>query len=137
MRRSQRAVWFVAKSTVLSLVLGWLFWSSTSTLIGVSMLAAPVVSVMLAAEGFTWKRKLVYAVATTALYILGSAVADATGLMELANRQLTGNVALPSVWVVIYMTYLTTFPLLMLVLFAGRTPSLLWSRSTDSRPPSR
>ncbi len=43
---------------LLSVVLGWFFWSSGSAQVGVSMLAVPVMSAMLASQGFSWKRKL-------------------------------------------------------------------------------
>jgi len=121
---------FVAWFAVWSLLLGWLFWINTSAQIGVSMLAVPVASSMLAARGFSWKRKLVYAGATFGLYLLGNGVANATGLIDLATERLSSNPSFPPVQVVLYMAYLTTFPFAMLVLFVGRTPSLLWSKST-------
>lgn len=122
---------FVGGFALVSLVLGWVFWNSSLAQIGVGMLAVPVISAMLASQGFSWKRKLTYAGATLGLYLLGSAVAEATGIVALASEQILDASSLPSLPVVLYMAYLSTFPLVMLVLFVGRTPSLLWSRKSD------
>ena len=130
MHRKRDAILFAALFVALSLALGWVFWNSTSAQVGVSMLAVPVISAMLAAQGFTWKRKLIYAAATLTLYLLGSAIANATGLIALATDQLNSGTSFPSPWVLVYMAYLTAFPFVMLVLFVGRNPSLLWSKST-------
>jgi len=129
MHRRREAVLFGVLFVILSLVLGWIFWTSTSTQVGVSMLAVPVMSAMLAAQGFTWKRKLIYAAATLALYLLGSVLAEATGLIALATEQINAGTSFPSPWVLLYMAYLTAFPFVMLVLFVGRNPSLLWSKT--------
>ena len=95
------------------------------------MLAVPVMSAMLLSQGFSWKRKLTYAVATLGLYVFGSLIAQATGLVTLASQQILDSSSLPSLWVVLYMAYLSTFPFAMLVLFVGRNPALLWSKKTD------
>jgi len=131
MHPKREAVWFVVWFVILSLALGWIFWSSTAAQVGVSMLAVPVISAMLASQGFSWKRKLVYASATLALYLLGSVIADATGLIELASEQISTPTSFPSPWVMLYVAYLSAFPFVMLVLFVGRSPSLLWSKSRD------
>ncbi len=62
------------------------------------------------------------------LYVLGSYVAEATGLAAVASQQILDPSSFPSLWVVLYMAYLSTFPFAMLVLFVGRSPSLLWSK---------
>ena len=122
---------FIAGFVLLSLVLGWFFWSSSIAQVGVSMLAVPVISAMLASQGFSWRRKLTYAAATLGLYVLGSLIAEATGLAAAASQQIIDPSSFPSLWVVLYMAYLSTFPFAMLVLFVGRTPSLLWSKKRD------
>jgi len=119
------AAWFA----LLSLLLGWLFWSSAAAQVGVSMLAVPVMSAMLASRGFTWKRKLAYASITLGLYVLGSMVAEVTGLLALATEVVNTGATFPPPSVLLYMAYLSAFPFVMLVLFVGRTPSLLWSKN--------
>ena len=89
-------------------------------------------SAMLASQGFGWRRKLTYAAATLGLYVLGSWVAEATGSWRSASQQILDPSAFPSLPVVLYMAYLSTFPFAMLVLFVGRNPSLLWSKSRTS-----
>lgn len=126
-------VWFVAWFVILSLGLGWIFWNSEFQQVSLSMLAVPVMSAMLASQGFSWTRKLVYTSITLGLYLVGSALAEATGLVELAAQQLNSSNGFPSVWVALYMAYLSTFPFAMLVLFVGRDPSLLWSKKKDQR----
>ncbi len=122
---------FIAGFVFLSLVLGWFIWSSSLAQVGVSMLAVPVISAMLASQGFSWKRKLTYAAATLGLYVLGSLIAEATGLAAAASQQIINSSSFPSLWVVLYMAYLSTFPFVMLVLFVGRNPALLWSKKRD------
>lgn len=131
MPNNRNTLWFIFWFVVFSLALGWVFWQSGSAPVGLSMLAVPVASAMLAAQGFSWKRKLTYAALTLGLYVLGSVIAEATGFLEIATQEANGTLALSSVWVVLYEVYLFTFPLALLVLFVGRTPSLLWSKSPD------
>jgi pheromone shutdown protein TraB len=122
---------FIAESVLLSLVLGWFFWNSTVAEVGVSMLAVPVISAMLASQGFGWRRKLTYTAATVGLYILGSQLARVTGLVELASKQILHPSSFPSLSVALYAAYLSTFPFAMLLLFVGRNPSLLWRKNKD------
>jgi len=135
MQRRADIARFVVSFIVVSAALGWVFWSS-GALVGtysldVSMLAVPVVSAMLASVGFAWSRKLAYASITAGLYLVTGAAAELSGLHDLARRQLGGGASLPSVGVTLYMAFLMTFPFVMLVLFVGRTPQLLWSRQPD------
>jgi uncharacterized membrane protein YphA (DoxX/SURF4 family) len=130
MHRKRDTLWFIVWFVVLSLALGWVFWQSGSAPVGLSMLAVPVTSAMLAAQGFSWKRKLTYAALTLGLYVLGSVIADVTGFLEFATQEANGAISLSSLWVILYEVYLFTFPLAMLVLFVGRRPSLLWSKDS-------
>ena len=57
MRSRRDIAVFAALFVALSLVLGWLVFDSDSPQVGVSMLAVPVVSAMLAARGFSLKRQ--------------------------------------------------------------------------------
>ena len=125
---------FIAVFGILTTVLGWLFWSagasSGSNTMKSTMLAIPVVSAMLASVGFGWGRKLAYASSTLGLYMFSLALAEVTGLQDRVGQQLTTSGAFPSVFVTVYVALLTTFPFVMLVLFVGKTPSLLWRDRT-------
>ncbi len=131
MQPRRELITFIAGFVLLSLVLGWFFWSSSFAQVGVSMLAVPVISAMLASRGFSWRRKVTYAAATLGLYVAGSLVAQATGLVALASQQVLDSSSFPSLSVVLYMAYLSTFPFAMLLLFVGRNPSLLWSKTEE------
>lgn len=130
MQRNREPLIFAATFLVYSAVLGWLFWSSTSYLgeysLERALLAVPVVSVMLAARGYVWKRKLVYAAMTVAVYVLARSVARVTGLDAFAAQELNTVGGFPSIGTMLYLAFLSAFPLAMLVLFVGRTPTLLW-----------
>jgi hypothetical protein len=126
---------FAATFFILSAVLGWVF-SVTGALVGtysldVNMLAVPAVSAMFASIGFSWRRKLVYGSATLALYILSGMVAEFAGLNRLASERLATSASFPPIWINLYLAFLITFPFVMLVLFVGRRPALLWSRRAD------
>ena len=131
MQPRRELVAFIVEFVVLSLILGWVFFNNSFAQVGVSMLAVPVMSAMLAAQGFSWKRKLAYAAATLGLYVLGTLIAQATGLVDLASQQILDPTTFPSLSVVLYMAYLSTFPFAMLVLFVGRNPTLLWSKTSS------
>jgi hypothetical protein len=127
---------FVAWFVSLSAVLGWLFWSAPGSVgyhLNGSMLSVPIVSAMLASVGFSWRRKIVYASVMMGLYLLSGVTAEMAGMHGLASRQLSSVSAFPSLAVVMYMAWLTTFPFVMLVLFVGRRPSLLWSKQENSQ----
>lgn len=131
MHAERHPVRFGVGFLVWSAVLGWVF-SSTRVVVGtyspsMSMLAVPCVGAMLAAVGFGWRRKIAYACTSLALYVLSTIVADVAGLGALASRQLNSPTSFPSVSVLLFMAYLSTFPFAMLILFVGRRPSLLWS----------
>lgn len=134
MRRRRDVVAFIVWFVVLSVTLGWLSWKATaaarSTTVNV-MLVVPVVSAMLAAQGFSWKRKLTYVAVTLGAYVLIGLAYDLLGLGDIAVRQATANASLPSIILMFYQVFVTAFPLAMLVLFVGRTPALLWSRVSD------
>ncbi len=135
MHRRADIIRFAVAFFALSALLGWLVWSSTSLAAilprGARMLAVPIVSAMLAAVGFSWRRKIVYVAATIGVYLVSGAIAGLAGLPKLASEQLSTSASFPPVWINLYLAFLTTFPFVMLVLFVGRTPALLWSRRAD------
>ena len=63
--------------------------------------------------------------------MLGSAIAMKSGVLERASQQVNEATGFPSMWTAAYAAYLTAFPLVMLVLFVGRNPALLWSRGDE------
>ncbi len=128
---------FSASFAVLSTVLGWFFWSTTTTgslgsyTFQNGMLAAPVLGAMLASVGFRWKRKLTYSAITVVLCVMSGAAAELLGLRALVMTDVSRAASFPSVASILYVSWLTTLPFVMLVLFVGRTPSLLWNPRVD------
>lgn len=120
--------------------LGWLFWNVSIPLgshgsysLSDTMFTVPVVAVMLAARGFPWRRKLAYTLVTVMFFPFVMLMAEVTGLNAYAGSQLSQNQILPSLATMLYMAFLSTFPLAMLVLFVGRAPRLLWSKRAGGR----
>ncbi len=138
-KRRAELEFFLAFAT-LTVVLGWLFWNISIPLgsrgsysLSDSMFTVPVVAVMLAARGFPWRRKMAYALVTLTFFPFVMFVAEVTGLNAYAGMQLSQIQIFPSLGTMLYMAFLSTFPLVMLVLFAGRTPRLLWSKRPGVR----
>lgn len=130
MRRSADIAWFAAAFVVLSGALGWALWRVTSSAQLVpmrdSMMAVPAVCAMIAARGFGWARKAAYAAVAMGGYVSAGALATATGFHAQVAQQLAAG-GQPSVGATLYLAFLTTFPFVVLLLFVGRKPSLLWS----------
>ncbi len=94
--------------------------------------ATAVVAVMLAAQGFTWKRKLLFAGATAALSVLLFEVVAHSFLGVAAGALTRSDLAFPTnrqlaAFAVVQVLFLGV-PLAALALFVGRRPSRLWSR---------
>jgi len=131
---------FALTFATVSAALGWLFWT-TSVPLGAGraydlqdgMYVVPVVGVMIAATGFAWRKRLIYALATLAVYVVALLIAEATGLNESVGSRIAASVTLPPFSAMLYMAFLWTFPLAMLLLFVGRTPSLLWGNKSTPR----
>jgi hypothetical protein len=92
--------------------------------------ATVVIAVMLAAQGFSWRRKMLFAGITAALAVLlfqvvahsflGSAATALTGLdVQATDWQLAS-------FAIVQVLFLGV-PLAALALFVGRRPSRLWS----------
>jgi hypothetical protein len=135
MPRSREPLVFAATFVVLSAALGWLFWNATIPLgalgefsISDGMMTAPAVSAMLAARGFSWKRKITYSAVALLVYPLVLILGEVTGFNAMVGAEITTGTAFPSLWADLYLAFLATFPLAVLVLFVGRNPALLWSR---------
>lgn len=129
-----QAVTFAVQFGVLSLVFGWLFWvlgglPAVDADVRQTMFVAPILSAMLAARGFPWRRKVVYSAITVGIYGLVSIVAQLAGVYEALDAEIgvvTSPLYLP---ILLYVAFVATFPLAMLVLFVGRNPQHLWSKA--------
>lgn len=122
---------FAALFTLYCVVFGWVFLSTRGgigRLLADSAITVPVISAMLASVGFGWRRKIVYSTLTLWLYLAPAYIADAVGLIGAIRSPDAPITALTSLAAALYLIWWTAFPLLMLVLFVGRNPTLMWSK---------
>lgn len=127
---------FAAVFTLCCVLFGWVFLGTSGgvgRLLSDSAIAVPVISAMLASVGFGWRRRIVYALLKLWLYLAPAYIADAVGLLGAIGSSDTPVTVFTSLAGGLYLIWWNGFPLLMMVLFIGRTPALLWSRQKDSR----
>ena len=133
-------LYFSLTFATLSVVFGWLFWNVSIPLgegatyrLSEAIWVAPIIATMLAARGFSLKRKTVYAGALSMGFPLIMIVAELAGVHAYVNSQFSTNQHLPSLGAGLYMALIRTAPLAMLILFAGKTPWLIWRKETPAR----
>jgi len=93
---------------------------------------AIVLAVMLSAIGVGWRRKLGFLAVTLAGIVAIEWFARAAGIAALAaSDPSSGTVAFSSnIW---YFSLTPAFPIVMLALFVGRNPAVLWTRERGRR----
>ena len=94
--------------------------------------ATAAIAVMLAAQGFSWRRRLLFAGGTAALSLLLYEVVAHSFLGRAASALTALDIAVPTNWqiaafVAVQVLFLGV-PLAALALFVGRQPSRLWSK---------
>jgi len=91
-----------------------------------------VLAVMLSAVGVGWRRKLLFVSMTVGGILAIEWFSRAAGIAALAaSGPSSGPVAFGSnIW---YFTITPAFPIVMLALFVGRNPAVLWSRAEKRR----
>lgn len=94
-----------------------------------ALFAVAVASVILAARGAEWKRKLPYAAIALGGLVASEQLTVVLGLGEYMGG--FGVEAAATALGVAYIAFTLTFPLAVLLLFVGRDPSVLWSRRVD------
>jgi len=119
-------------SAALYALLLWLrmSWSVLSWLVWLGYTPA-VIAVMLAAQGASWKRKLLFAGLTVGLSTGLFAVATLSGLAQAASSYATSGAELPTnaqlASIAARQVIIAGVPLAALALFVGRRPSVLWT----------
>ncbi|MDR3686257.1 MAG: hypothetical protein P4L93_04785 [Coriobacteriia bacterium] len=93
-----------------------------------ALIVIPVASVILSARGASWRRRLLYAGLVIGVFLLVDFAFLASGLMQYSFAGLSQLDPLPSVLAVVYLFFAQGFPFVVLILFAGRNPSMLWTK---------
>ncbi len=88
----------------------------------------PVLAVMVAGLGVGWARKAAFVAITVGGFLLIEWVAQRTGLRAIAAGTVTMDEPLRLSLGVLYVTLTPAFPIVMLALFVGRNPAVLWTR---------
>ena len=98
---------------------------------GNPLFAIAIASVMLSALGVPWPRKLVFATVCLGGFVLFELAFDALGLT--ARMASFGYEMVASVIGTVYIVLVLAYPLVVLLLFVGRDPSVLWVGETPGR----
>jgi hypothetical protein len=130
MQQKRDVVIFMASVLLFSLLLSAVAWmlpkinyNPSDTLIVIA-----VASVILSARGASWRRRLLYSGLVLGVFVLVDFVFLSSGLMRYAFVGLEALDPVPSVLAVAYMFFAQGFPFVVLLLFAGRNPSMLWTK---------
>jgi hypothetical protein len=92
--------------------------------------AIAITSVILAARGIDWRRKILYAVIALGGFVAFDRLFDALGLTERMSG--FGFESVGTALGLIYIVATYTYPLAVLVVVTGRDPSVLWTRPVES-----
>ena len=131
--RTRFAVWALVIAAVLFVALRWLsnWWPALWSL----GLATAVIAVMLAAQGVSWKRKVVFVGLTAALALGLHELALVSGLGAADVAALSAGEAGPTdlqlAAVVAIQVFFVAVPLAALALFVGMRPSVLWTAAEE------
>jgi hypothetical protein len=122
---------FVTLGVLFAVVLYAVFWLLMATRPQTWQLGyvPAVIAVMLAAQGASWRRKLLFAGATLGLVLLLYAIVAVCGL-ESGSSSLQTSQAATGPQVIAYLATKVAFlalPLAALAVFVGRRPAMLWT----------
>ncbi len=138
MRSRHDTMAFVASVALVSVALSAVVWALPRTLYNPAdlLIVIPVVSIILSARGASWRRKLLYGGLAVGVFLLVDFVFLTTGAMHFAFSGLSRMRLLPALLAIAYMCFAQGFPFVVLLLFVGRNPSMLWTSPKDGRSPA-
>jgi hypothetical protein len=136
--RPRDFAFFAASVLVFAVALSAIAWTLPRDYYNPSDALAAIASasVILSARGARWPRRLAYAAVALAGYVLVDAAFMLSGMMHWAFAGLSVGDRAGSVAAVAFMFFAQLFPLAILVLFAGRNPSILWLPAEKPGHPS-
>ena len=122
---------FVVVTLAWSVALAAFFWLLPKVTYNPAdaLITISAASVILAARGVSWRRRLIYAAVVLGIFLLVDYWFLSSGMMHAAFAGLNAGDTGQSVTAVAYMVFAQALPFVILVLFVGRDPSVLW-RST-------
>lgn len=140
--RSSDILAFVALSIALSLAIGVMAWMirlpSGYYLMRNGMLLVPALSVMLAARGFPWRRKCMFAAGVLGVFLAIELVAYGLGVQAVTANATSFGASLGVTLLTLgYHTFLLVYPLAALVIFVGNDPRALWTPREQGRQTAR
>lgn len=124
---------FVLAAVAASIAISALLWLApvigNSYTFRNSMFLVPALSVMVAAVGVGWRRKFGFVALTFALFVILDYAGARLGLQDMAlDIEHFGAQAWPSVVTVGYQVFIAAYPIVVLIMFVGPRPSVLWTR---------
>ena len=93
-----------------------------------ALIVIPVAAVILSARGASWRRRLLYAGLVLGVFVAVDIAFLSSGLMGYAFAGLSTGDPKASVMAVTYLFFAQGFPFVVLLIFAGRNPSVLWKK---------
>jgi len=94
-------------------------------------LLIPACAIMVAAQGVSWRRRMAFASVTLVGCLLIEALPALAGLPVFGDRVLSPDASqFQLATVFAYTTLRVVFPVAALVVFVGRRPAVLWTRSS-------
>lgn len=135
MREHRDVALFAGSVLLYAILLSAIAWGLPRTHYNPSdaLIAIPVASVILSARGASWRRRLLYAGLVIGIFVIVDSAFLVSGLMHSAFEGLARLEPVVSVTAVAYMFFVQGFPLLILVLFVGRDPSVLWTKPSGTQ----
>jgi hypothetical protein len=121
---------FLGLTLVYSVALSAVLWSLPRVSYNPSdaLIVIPATSAILAARGATWRRRLVFAGIAMGGFLLADYVFLRSGLMHSSFEGLSQGDPWGSVVAVAYLAFAQGLPFVVMLLFVGRDPSVLWAK---------
>lgn len=132
MQKKRDILIFAAQVVVFSAVLAYLSREIFSN----AMFVIAAASVVLAARGAEWLRRIAYSTALLGGYYVFDRAYELFGLTE-RTLQGFGSNPVSNMLGLVYVTVTFAYPVAILVLFVGKTPSMLWDSTANETAPPR
>ena len=97
-----------------------------------SLILVPVLSVMVAALGVGWRRKLLYIAITLVGFVTVDLLTLKLGVAKLAVDPRAYGVDAPrTILLALAEVFVVAYPIVLLIVFVGSKPGVLWTKATS------